>query len=602
MAAALGSMTGQCLPLIYANCPYKTPLALYSFRLVSWVRRRVHSLRGTPSEAISRSLKDVERTAVSRQAEDLDALSICWLHNTSSNASVQCVALQSLGSLPLQSIPLITDPDGITAPISTPDACLAFDIVSEEVERPAVILAIRAITVMANPLIVWNARLAIDMVCKSFGQSPDSSDGSTFDVVFWGQVFEAALRPNLDQILRCAVQAHDCVASSCKGTEHALFSYSLGPQKNKFPLVINRYDLDQNGTSCTLPNALVTNMRPSFMRWVLHVGFPHVTRFPENYTEHIPDDVLVVLTLLQTRSVQATSSLCESDPYDRLFRKVLETVKEYVRARGPSSNHPDVDRAAICALQVLVNSESFGSSTLMTLADEALALECLFRGITRDPSWLTTALFNKFWHVATASLEIGATHNGWELVANIFAYVSHFTTHFVRQNWLQDIGDRFIRLANSVTPRKDMLPEFWSTGYIVIATTYIKALSTSTNASPVFADATAYLEDPQHLAAMSKILLLADAEKQNKLWDLAKLISSDSWSECVEALSQLVACEGMKNAYDHDQKRNNFLPPTYADPMHQATESPSSPTKRGFYKRWRKLLRHEPPITVPSFP
>ncbi|KAF9026212.1 hypothetical protein BDZ89DRAFT_890370, partial [Hymenopellis radicata] len=53
MAAALGSMTGvgalayiisNLLPLIYANCPYKTPLALYSFRLVSWVRRRVHSL------------------------------------------------------------------------------------------------------------------------------------------------------------------------------------------------------------------------------------------------------------------------------------------------------------------------------------------------------------------------------------------------------------------------------------------------------------------------------------------------------------------------------------------------------------------------------
>ncbi|KAF9030738.1 hypothetical protein BDZ89DRAFT_907670, partial [Hymenopellis radicata] len=54
MAASLGCLTGvgalaylisNLLPLLYANCPYKTPLALYTFRLVSWVRRRIDSLR-----------------------------------------------------------------------------------------------------------------------------------------------------------------------------------------------------------------------------------------------------------------------------------------------------------------------------------------------------------------------------------------------------------------------------------------------------------------------------------------------------------------------------------------------------------------------------
>ncbi|KAF8918458.1 hypothetical protein CPB85DRAFT_1430629 [Mucidula mucida] len=377
-------------------------------------------------------------------------------------------------------------------------------------------------------------------------------------------------------------------------------------------------------------------------RWI-----SHVTRSPENYTQDIPDDVLVVLTLLQTRSVQATSSLLDTPQSDRLFRKALKIVKIYVIARGHwSGNHPNVERAAICALKVLVNSEAFGSSTVMTLADEAFASEYLFKGLNRrfgfferDPSWLTGALFEKLWHVATASLETGATHNGWELVANIFAYVSLFPAlsdyteticaYLVHQDWLHDIGARLIRLANSTTPRNDKLPDFWCTGYIVIATTYIQVVSM--HASPVFVDAKVYLEDPHHLAAICKILLLADAEKQQKLWDLAKLIRSDSWSECVEALSHLVACEGIKDAYGHvcamvgwdihgqrplhyrplaelsslittfarDQARDHFSPPAYADQDHGATESQSTPTKRDFYKRWRKLLQYEPPISNP---
>ncbi len=193
-------------------------------------------------------------------------------------------------------------------------------------------------------------------------------------------------------------------------------------------------------------------------------------------------------------------------------------------------------------------------------------------------------------------------------MANIFAYVSLFPAlsdytesicaYLVHQDWLHDIGARLIRLANSTTPRNDKLPDFWCTGYIVIATTYIQVVSM--HASPVFVDAKVYLEDPHHLAAICKILLLADAEKQQKLWDLAKLIRSDSWSECVEALFHLVACEGMKDAYGHvcamvgwdihgqrpllyrplgelsslittfarDQARDHFSPPAYTDQDH----------------------------------
>ncbi|KAF8918477.1 hypothetical protein CPB85DRAFT_1282256 [Mucidula mucida] len=550
MAAALGAMTGvgalaylisNVLPLFYANCPYKTPLALYSFRLVSWVRRRIRSLRGVPSLAISRSLKDVERTAVLREADNLDALSICWLHNTSSNASVQCVALQSLGGLPLQSIPIITGPDGISPPMSTPRACMALDL-----NRPAVIQAIRVHHRFEEP----RAALRFgeyQMYTFIYHRNPHLSIGVSSDNKPNG-LFQAALRHGLEflnidsthddgppafpwsQILRCAVQPHDY-------GERTLFSYALGP--SKIPLV-------ENGTAPLLSEALMTNMRPSFMRWLLHAGFSH----------DIPDDVLVVLTLLQTRSVQATSSLFDTAQSD---------IVEF-------SNHPNVERAAI----------SF-----------AFASEYLFKGLNRrfgfferDPSWLTGALFEKLWHT-------GATHNGWELVANIFAYVSLFPAlsdyteticaYLVHQDWLHDIGARFTRLANSTTPRNDKLPDFWLV---------------SMHASPVFVDA--------------KILLLADAEKQQKLWDLAKLIRSDSWSECMKDAygwdihgqsplhyRPLAELSSLITTFARDQARDHFSPPAYTDPDHQATESQSSPTKRSFYKRWRKLLQYELPISNP---
>ncbi|KAF9026216.1 hypothetical protein BDZ89DRAFT_41621 [Hymenopellis radicata] len=90
---ALAYLISNILPLFYANCPYKTPLALYSFMFISCIRRRLESWRSrhTVKSNISRSLKDVERSAISRQTDELDALAVSWLHNASSNASVQSI-------------------------------------------------------------------------------------------------------------------------------------------------------------------------------------------------------------------------------------------------------------------------------------------------------------------------------------------------------------------------------------------------------------------------------------------------------------------------------------------------------------------------------
>ncbi len=219
---ALAYLISNILPLFYANCPYKTPLALYSFMFVSCIRRGLESWRSchTVKSNMSRSLKDVERTAISCQADELDALAVSWLHNTSSNASVQSIAVQSLGSLPLQSIGVITGSNGIKAPALDPAAWRFLDVVNvEDKDRPAVILAIRAhhhIDQSSDRLerlqrgamrfgkydmvshapnkydIIYNKspQRSIDVVRNSLlGKAADT----TFDVVFWGKVFEAAL-------------------------------------------------------------------------------------------------------------------------------------------------------------------------------------------------------------------------------------------------------------------------------------------------------------------------------------------------------------------------------------------------------------------------
>ncbi|KAF9026227.1 hypothetical protein BDZ89DRAFT_41912 [Hymenopellis radicata] len=333
MASALGCMTGtgalaylvsNILPLFYTNCPYKTPLASYSFMIVSWVRRQtlaLKSCRGAMSSAIPRSLKEVERTAVSHKTDELDALAVSWLHNTSSNASVQSIAVQSLGGLPLQSIPIIAGPDGISAPVSDPDTWRFLDFVKEKDEaRPAVIRAIRAHHRIDQPAdrqerfqraalrfgkftmlnlkpniydFIYNRfqpERALDIVREGFRTPADTP----LDVVFWGKAFEVALQSGPDflgidsihaggplssmctKLLKCTVERHVCSFCNCDGTDPALFSFPLGP--HKLPLVITRYEMEQNGTSTTLSDALMTNMRPSFIRWVLDVCFPHVDK------------------------------------------------------------------------------------------------------------------------------------------------------------------------------------------------------------------------------------------------------------------------------------------------------------------------------------
>ncbi|KAF9025100.1 hypothetical protein BDZ89DRAFT_1040771 [Hymenopellis radicata] len=258
--------------------------------------------------------------------------------------------------------------------------------------------------------------------------------------------------------------------------------------------------MEQNGTSTTLSNALMTNMRPSFIRWVLDVCFPHVDK-----SSHLPDDVLLVLTLLQTRSVQLTSlrnetpliqtttslledassddgsSISETSSTDSedstesgsareqstLFEDILGTVMSYTFNNGDCKKHEDIDRAAISALQGVVESDEFGTSTVIGLTYEAAIVETLFDGLNRrleftghtdrDPSWLTPTLFHKLWHILTAFIESGEVHDGWRAVGYVLNYVVQFPSqlqaaeaiygYLIQHDWLHDIGLSFSRFS-----------------------------------------------------------------------------------------------------------------------------------------------------------
>ncbi|KAF9026229.1 hypothetical protein BDZ89DRAFT_1134945 [Hymenopellis radicata] len=704
MAASLGCVmsvgvlayvTSILLPLFYANCPYKTP---FSFMLLSWVRRRVDCLkscRWPQSSAIPYSLKEMESADISENAEELEALAVSWLHNTSSNLSVQSVALQSLGSLPLHTIGIVTGPVGIVAPVSYSeyDTCRTLDVAHlEEEGRPAVIRAIRVHHRFDQPVdrmerfqraalrfgkyvmlsrelnrfdFVYNhnpAR-AINVIRSSLLGEP-SVTAMTYDVVFWGKVFEAALRPGLGflkiesthgdgplsavwyQLLICAIQEHDCYFCDCEGNDHPLFSYCLGP--DNFPLVINRYDVEKNGTSATLSEALKTNMRPSFVGWVLQVGFAHVERSASTYTQHLPDDILLVLAMLQTRSVQVTSSAHATSSDDCLFKNVLQAVSKYALHLGDSEHHKDADRAAIFALRAVIESDAFGTGNILTLADEGFIVEILFSGLNRrlefsglsdrDSSWLTANLFQKVWRLTTASLESRAVEDGWAVVAHVFTYVSHFATqlvavetiyaYLVKENWLQNIGADLSRLSKPTAQSGAYeLPDLWCPGYMFTAAMYIDGFFLHNNASlssEVFRAAGSYIVEPAHLSTLGKILLLADMNTQNKLWRLVKMSRNDAcnWSQFTDELCELVACQGVENEYDRvrscvhrdvhgnkavyfrplnelpslidalatDISRGHFTPPTPVKSESKVIdpELHDRPGKQGFLNQWRR--------------
>ncbi|KAK0190053.1 hypothetical protein F5146DRAFT_649443 [Armillaria mellea] len=88
------------LPLFHYNCPYKTPLMDYLFSIYCTIYNvsRFICCRGPLSHnAMPRTTRDAERRGVhmAEVQDAIDAEAISWLHSTSSNTSVQRIALEA---------------------------------------------------------------------------------------------------------------------------------------------------------------------------------------------------------------------------------------------------------------------------------------------------------------------------------------------------------------------------------------------------------------------------------------------------------------------------------------------------------------------------
>ncbi|KAF9052285.1 hypothetical protein BDZ89DRAFT_423331 [Hymenopellis radicata] len=337
------------------------------------------------------------------------------------------------------------------------------------------------------------------------------------------------------------------------------------------------------------------NMRPSFIRWVLDVCFPQVKTMSRprsaTYMHHLPDDILLVLTLLQTRSVQLTSlrnerplvqdtsssfeaassssddgsSVSETSSTEdsaesvsvieetSLFQNVLGAVMAYALNNGDCKKHTHIDRAAISALQAVVNSDAFGTGTVIALNYEAAVVEILFKALNRrlefsglndrDSAWLTPSLFQRIWHVLSAFIESGAVRNGWRAVGYVLNYVLQFPSqlqaaeaiygYLVQQDWLHDIGLAFSRLLNSTDPESDRLPRFWCPGYIFVAAAYVDGIYMYADTSELIGKAKSHIaESDARLSTLSKILLIAHCPRK---------IGCGDWERCSKAAAGQVA-------------------------------------------------------------
>ncbi|KAF8918463.1 hypothetical protein CPB85DRAFT_1282197 [Mucidula mucida] len=603
------------------------------------------------------------------------------MHNTSPNLSVQSIALQAVSSLPLQCVKILEGAEGILPSVKQAiEVHHRFDQPVDRYERfhrAAIRTGDGRLALPTHApnrytrLLHCSPFAAVQMLRENLLHT--STDEQKLDVVFWARIFQNALRAGLDwleishdgppsciweALLECVIGYHSCISQNCDGKRPELRSFSLecGTLQNS-ELVINSYDLNYDGTTAELTCALANNMRPSYVRWLLHVGFPTASRSAVNYTQHVPEDVFLMLTMLQSKSIQRTSCLPEDDDSDEenesLFYRVLKVVESYAIAAGlHNSPHKDIDRAAIVALRAVVNYDYFGTGTILISQDEAFVVKSLFRGLNRryefsalddhDYTWLTSDLFTKIWRVVSA-----VDKNSANLIAHVLTYVSSTGSHsyatavimseLIARDWLQEFASR-LTLAQSTNLRADRIPGEIRPGYTYLAGAYVDtffALS-ATPSSAIYTETLAYISKPENLNALCTLLFLSDVEMQPKVWRLARIVQCDHWAVCLQKLTDFVTTAAAKFDYEEltilrvsELRLNrsvyyrpfsdlpvlarmlagNIQDEYYVPPLFMKPDTPTSDTQQSSqssnFKRsyWRRLLKREPPsqsVTSPE--
>ncbi|KAF9022074.1 hypothetical protein BDZ89DRAFT_1102944 [Hymenopellis radicata] len=529
---------------------------------------------------------------VERQADVLDVSSLACLFNTTPNLSVQSIILQALSGLPLSSVPFIgrSGPEGISVVKAInehfhPDqpvdrferferAALRFETqdpqaaLSTSCQEPSYYASCCRDPVAAIKLIKENL---IDNVRRQ----------TCLDALLWGKIFATSLSLGTwwleidhdtpsrlwSELLRCIVKSlHDCNRVDCDGKKQRLVTFPL--QGSMPSLVVDSYEPRSKG--CHFGSALSEHMFPSVLQWVKHVGFRTAVRSPEAHTHNLPDDMFLLLCMIQTPSIQRTSSLHRTwvaddafllEKLPSLFRHLLNTVCEYTIVPRTPLRHRSVDlaMATIKALQNVMRSDAFGTGSIITSEDESIVVLTVFKGLNshlhqvgtqgHNFSWLSEEVGRKVLHVAFQGPD-----NTVKIFSNVLSYLlrsnsvdgSHSAaiecvySGLLGRSWLNGLSTTIeFGWAWSARKHPDVHPlHLWAirdTGYL--AASYIDGLAVLEPHDPdVYKRALEDLSRPTNLSTICKALLLSDVNQQSKLWKLAKLVHGDHWLRCLDDL------------------------------------------------------------------
>ncbi|KAF8904898.1 hypothetical protein CPB85DRAFT_1437540 [Mucidula mucida] len=410
----------------------------------------------TQTSLLPTSLPDIELEMVQRQADLLDVLSLACLFNTTPNISVQSIILQAFSALPLTSVPFIgrSGPEGIAVIKAINDHFQLHQPVNqfERFERAALRFEAQdsqSVLSTSCQELSYYASCCRDPVA-AIKLIKENLIGHVryqthLDALLWGKIFATFLSSGTwwlkidrdtpsrlwSELLRCIVDPlHECDRLNCK---KPLLMFSL--QESMPPLIVDSYEATLEG--CDFGSALSEHMLPSVLKWVQHVGFPAAVRSHEDHTYNLPDDMFLLLCMIQTPSIQRTSSLHRTwvsddaillEKLPSLFHYLLNTVCNYTIGTYVPLRHREVDLATIKALQNVMNSDAFGTGSVITLKDESIIVFLVFNGLnwhlrwagtqSHNSSWLTHEIIQKVLHVA-----LQGPDNTVKILSNVLSYL-----------------------------------------------------------------------------------------------------------------------------------------------------------------------------------
>ncbi|KAF8904902.1 hypothetical protein CPB85DRAFT_952347 [Mucidula mucida] len=308
-------------------------------------------------------------------------------------------------------------------------------------------------------------------------------------------------------------------------------------------------------------------MLPSFLKWVKHVGFPDVVRSPEDNTHNLPDHIFLLLCMVQTPSIQRTSTLhkvwaANNPPFEKrpsLFRQLLNSICEYTIG-GVPFEHRDAMLATIKALQNVMRTDAFGTGTVMTLEDESIVVFSVFQGLNWELHRTGTFLHDFLWlteegNQSVLRVAFERPDNPVEILSNVLSYllssstvddghttsIANVYSALLERSWLRGLSMSFeygwAGWTDKELPNIHPLHLWTAFDTADLAALYIDGLAVlSAHRSDIFKRVLDDLSESNHLVTLCKAVLLSDVDNQSRLWTLAKVVPLDHWGNSLDDL------------------------------------------------------------------